>query len=125
MIQDLFRTLVPVNMNVNVGEYLDYENCKCKEKLANKPVEECSRNIDENEIIYNGTLNNYGNVCNSCIIYIILWVIYFVMSIRINSAFNYFHWYLKRSDNNTTSINTNTGTIIFQTYQWVILSKFT
>ena len=72
MIQDLFRTLVPVNMNVNVGEYLDYENCKCREKLANKPVEECSKNIDENEIIYNGTLNSYGNVCNSCIIYIIL-----------------------------------------------------
>ena len=76
MIQDLFGTLVPVNMNVNVGENLDYENCKCREKLANKLVEECSKNIDENEIIYNGTLNSYGNVSNSCIIYIILWVIF-------------------------------------------------
>ena len=76
MIQDLFGTLVPVNMNVNVGENLDYENCECREKLANKLVEECSKNIDENEIIYKGALNSYGNVRNSCIIYIILWVIF-------------------------------------------------
>ena len=59
-------------MNVNVGENLDYENCECREKLANKLVEECSKNIDENEIIYNGALNSYGNVRNSCIIDIIL-----------------------------------------------------
>ena len=39
-----------------VGWYLDYKNCKCRKKL----VEKCSENIDGNEIIYNGTLNNYA-----------------------------------------------------------------
>ena len=30
-----------------VGEYLDYSNCKCRKKLVDKLVEECSENIDE------------------------------------------------------------------------------
>ena len=29
------------------GEYLDYENCKCRERLVDKLVEECNENIDE------------------------------------------------------------------------------
>ena len=31
----------------DVGEYLDYENCKCRKKLVDKLVEECGENIDE------------------------------------------------------------------------------
>ena len=27
----------------NVGEYLDYENCKCKKRLIDKLVEECTK----------------------------------------------------------------------------------
>ena len=46
----------------DVGKYLDYENCKCRKRLVDKLVEECSDNIDGNEMIY----NDYGNVCNSC-----------------------------------------------------------
>ena len=34
----------------DVGEYLDYENCKCKKKFVNKLVEECIENIDEVKI---------------------------------------------------------------------------
>ena len=32
----------------DVGEFLDYENRKCRKKLADKLVEECSENIDGN-----------------------------------------------------------------------------
>ena len=60
----------------DVGEYLDYENCKCRKKLVDE-LDECSETIDENELIYNGTLNNYENVCNSCTAYIVLFVIDF------------------------------------------------
>ena len=49
-----------------VGEYLDYANCKFIKKLIDKLVEECSENIDENEIAFNETLNYYEKVCNSC-----------------------------------------------------------
>ena len=40
-----------------IGEYLDHKNCKCRRNIAGALVEECSENIDENEMIYNGTLN--------------------------------------------------------------------
>ena len=41
----------------DVGEYLDYKNCRCRKRLIDKLVEECSENIDGNEMTYNGTLN--------------------------------------------------------------------
>ena len=34
----------------DVGEYLDYENCKCRKKLVDKLVVECTENIDEVKI---------------------------------------------------------------------------
>ena len=51
----------------DVRECLDYENYKCRKKLIDKLVEECSENIDENEVI-SITLNDYESVCNSCTI---------------------------------------------------------
>ena len=29
------------------GEYLDYENCKCRKRLIDKLTEECSENIED------------------------------------------------------------------------------
>ena len=31
----------------DIGEYLDYENCKCRKRLVDKLVDECDENIDE------------------------------------------------------------------------------
>ena len=31
----------------DVGQYLHYENCKCRRKSVDKLVEGCSKNIDE------------------------------------------------------------------------------
>ena len=66
----------------DVREYLDYENFKCRKKLIDKLVEECIEIINENEMIYNGTLNGNKNVCESCersfcTVYILLFVIAF------------------------------------------------
>ena len=58
-----------------------------KKKLVDKLIEECSKNIDGKEMIY----NDYENVCNSCTIYIVLFVIAFLIIIGISSAFIYFH----------------------------------
>ena len=43
----------------DVGEYLDYNNCKCRKRQIDNLVEECSENIDGNEMIYNNTLEKY------------------------------------------------------------------
>ena len=55
-----------------VGEYLDYKNCKCRKWVIDKLVEKCSEKIDGNEMIHNGTLNDYGKICNSYTVYIVL-----------------------------------------------------
>ena len=35
----------------DICEYLDYENCKCKKKLVDRLVEECTENVDKTKII--------------------------------------------------------------------------
>ena len=32
----------------DIGEYLYYKNCKCRKKITDKLIEECSENIYEN-----------------------------------------------------------------------------
>ena len=60
----------------DIGEYLDYKNCKCGKKIIDKLVEECSENIDGNEMLYNETLDIISSSDNktsvSCIGYIVL-----------------------------------------------------
>ena len=45
----------------------------CRKKYV---VEICSDYIDGNEMVYNGTVNDHGSVYNSCIMYIVLFVIF-------------------------------------------------
>ena len=97
------------NKLCDIGQYLDYENCKRRKKLINNLFEECSENIDGNEMIY----DDYGNVCNSRTIYIILFFIVFLIIITISGAFIYFYWYLKKSNIGVTNINANTETKIY------------
>ena len=35
----------------DTGEYLDYSNCKCRKKLLDPLVEECTENIDETKLV--------------------------------------------------------------------------
>ena len=38
------------NKSCDVGEYLDYENCKCRKRLVDNLLEECNENIDEEKL---------------------------------------------------------------------------
>ena len=73
----------------DVGEYLDYESCKCRKKLLHKLVEECSENVDEVKII-GMALFEHGNEC------VVLVVIVLTISIGISAYFVYSRWYLKK-----------------------------
>ena len=75
------------------------KNCKCRNKLVDKLVEECSENIDRNKILHLETLdviplNDYKKICNSCTIYIVLFAVFFITSICISSVFIHFQYYL-------------------------------
>ena len=41
----------------DVGEYIDYKNCKYRKRLIDELVVDYSENIDGNKMIYNDTLN--------------------------------------------------------------------
>ena len=52
----------------DIGEYLDYWNCKCRKKLVDRLVEECTESID-------GVENEHENKDNSCILYTVLFTL--------------------------------------------------
>ena len=92
----------------DIGEYLDYKSCKCRKRIVAELGEEGSENADENEMIYNGTLNviplnDYKKVCGCCTIYIVLFAILFILLVTstiISSVFIYLYWYLKKNVTN-------------------------
>ena len=69
----------------DIGQYLDYENCKCRKKLGDKLIEECTKSIDEVEI---ASENEHKNKCSSCTLYIVLFSIIFTISIGIAIYFD-------------------------------------
>ena len=64
--------------------------------MVDKLVEECSANIDENEMICKETLNYYEKICWSCTINIVLFVITFLIITAISSTYFCIHLYLKK-----------------------------
>ena len=67
--------------NCDIGGYLDYENCKCRKKLADKLINQCAETIDEMKlvnILFTENENNYE--CGSCIVYIVLMIVVIVIS---------------------------------------------
>ena len=90
----------------DVGEPLDYTNCKFTKKLLDKLVD-CRKNagemeLNQNKMIYNSNLNNYEKICSSCITYLVAFMVFIIISISISSVFIYFQWYLKRKYIETT-----------------------
>ena len=85
----------------DIGEYSDYKNFRHKKRIIDKLVEECSENIDGNEMLYSETLNAiplnvYKKACHSCMVYIVLLVIFLITNICICCIFIHFYWYLKK-----------------------------
>ena len=78
----------------DIGEYSDYENCKCRKKLVDKLVEECTENVDKKEI-YPVKLHleeTITLVCSSYTIYIILFSLFFTINIGIATYFIYYNY---------------------------------
>ena len=42
---------------------------------------------------------DFQKICSSCTVYIVLFAIFFIISVSISSVFIYFHWYLKKKIN--------------------------
>ena len=82
----------------DIGEYLDYKNCNCRKKSADKLIEQCTENIEEAKI---ANKNEHKNNCSSCIQYIVLFPIFFAINIGIGAYFGY-HKYMNRNKETTS-----------------------
>ena len=80
----------------DVGEYLDYENCKCRKRLAGKLVEESTEDIDEVKIA-----SENEHQCSSWILYIALFSILFTINVSIATYFVYYK-YMNRNKKNVS-----------------------
>ena len=77
------------NKSCDSQAYLHYGNCKCRKKLVEKLVEECTGNIDEAKIA-RMALFEHGNECVcSDTICVVLAVIVLTTSIGIGAYFAY------------------------------------
>ena len=75
----------------NIGEYLDYSNCKCRKKLVDPLVEECTENIEETKLVKKA-LDENKDRCNSYAIYkALFWTffIFFIINFGIGIYFVY------------------------------------
>ena len=68
----------------NIGEYLDYSDCKCRKKLVDPLVEECTKNIEETKLVNIAVENENKDRCNSYVVYKVLFFIFFIIIIVIS-----------------------------------------
>ena len=72
----------------DISEYLDYENCRCRKKLVDKLVEECTETNNEvklAKITLSENENKYK--CSSYTLYIVLFSIVFTINFVIGTYF--------------------------------------
>ena len=78
----------------DVSEYLDYENCKCRKKIVNKLIEECTENVEEVKITLAEDKNKHKS--SSCTLFIVLFLVIFTANVGIGNYFLCFYFYLKK-----------------------------
>ena len=63
--------------NCDIGEYLDYENCKCRKTLVDEIIDECTETIEEVKLVEITLENENGYYkCSSCKVYIVLTIVF-------------------------------------------------
>ena len=83
VVKDMFGIQVIVSVNdksCNIGEYLDYSSCKCRKKLIDPLLEECTENINETKLVNITVENKNNDRCCSYVVYKVLFGIFFVIS---------------------------------------------
>ena len=98
----------------NFGEYLDYENCKCRKKLVAPLIEECTETIEEVKSAEITLFKNEDSYrCSPCTVYIVLLLIFSTINIGgIVTYYVYSQWYLKK-DAQYVDFNTHKETKIY------------
>ena len=96
----------------NTGEYLDYSNRKCRKKLIESIIDECTKTIEEVRIV-NITLENENSYykCSSCRVYIVFMMVFFIIFTGI--YFLYYNWSFIKNNVFCIKSNAHKETIIW------------
>ena len=98
----------------DIGGYLDYENCKCRKKLVDQLVDECTETIEEGKLAKitlaeNESENEYG----SCTVYIVLMIVVSRIVTGITTYFVYYNWSLIKNNVSCIKFGTHKETKIW------------
>ena len=103
----------------DVGDFLDYENCKCRQKLADKLVDDCAETVEEVKLAKITLVENENMYkCSSCTVYIVLIIVVFTICAGIVTYFVYYNWTLVK-------FNNRIKTRIYWTNKWGKSNKLT
>ena len=83
----------------DVGEYLDYENFKCRKRLVDRLVEECNENIDEAKLTERALFKNKKECVCYYTVCIVLGVTALTICIGISTYFVYYKYINSNSEN--------------------------
>ena len=95
------------NKSCDIDECLDYSNCKCRKKLVDKLIGECTETIEEVKLakITPESENSYYK-CSSCKVYIVFMIVVFTIFTGIAIHFVYCNWSLIKNNNSCIKFNT-------------------
>ena len=101
---------MPIDKSCNIGEYLDYLNCKCRKKLVVSIIDRCTENIEEMKVA-NITVKNENSYYkySSCKVYIAFTMVVFIIFTIFTETVIYFvycNW--SSLKNNVFCIKSNT-----------------
>ena len=95
--------------NCDIGEYLDYENCKYRKKLVDKLIDGCTETIEEVKLANITIFKNGSCECSSCIVYTALMIV--------GSFYNFYCIYCLSSLSNWSFIKNNVSYIKLNTHK--------
>ena len=108
------------DQSCNIGQDLDYSDCKCEKKLIDLLIEECTANNDETKLVNITLAKNENSYCNSCKVYIVFMTVVFTVFTGVTIYFVYYKWSLIKNNISCTKFSTHKETLIWwiknQTY---------
>ena len=100
-------------ISCDIGQYLDYSDCKCMKKLIDSLIEECTENNDETKLVNRTLVENENNYCNSCKVHFVLMTVVFKIFTGVIICFVYYNWSLIKNNISCTKFNTHKETLIW------------
>ena len=101
----------------DIAEYLEYKNCKCRKKLADKLIDECIETIEEVKLAKITSIELHSaedeNKYSSGKVYTVLMIVAFTILTGITIHFIYYNWSLIKNNVSCSKFGTHKETKIW------------